>query len=311
VTEHFGAMIDAEVRIAAFDWLRHRVEEQGDVLPRTLLSQGFQFQGIRVPLLGPQGIFKPQILPNIPLSITTTPTGPYDDGFGKDGLLAYRYRGTNPNHRDNIGLREAMRSQNPLAYFHGITPGRYLVAWPVFVVGDDPEALTFKVAVDDVSLAERAAIAAFERPGSISEDSLARRAYITSAVRQRLHQRGFRERVLMAYREECALCHLRHRELLEAAHIVPDGEPGGEPIVQNGIALCTLHHAAFDRFIMGIRPDYVVQIKSTIMEEQNGPVLTHGLKGVHGMRITLPRYAAFKPYPKLLEWRWKRFKAAG
>jgi len=302
--------MDAEVRIAAFDWLRHRVEEQGDVLARTLLTQGFQFQGIRVALLGPQGIFKPQILPSIPLSITTTPTGPYDDCFGKDGLLAYRYRGTDPNHRDNIGLREAMRSQTPLAYFHGITPGRYLAAWPVFVVGDDPEALTFKVAVDDVSLAERAAIAAFERPGLISEDSCARRAYITGVVRQRLHQRGFRERVLMAYREECALCHLRHRELLDAAHIVPDGEPGGEPIVKNGIALCILHHVAFDRFIMGIRPDYVVQIKPTIMEEQNGPVLTHGLKGVHGVRITLPRHAAFKPDPKLLEWRWERFKAA-
>ena len=89
---------------------------------------------------------------------------------------------------------------------------------------------------------------------------------------------------------------------------MPDGEPGGEPIVQNGIALCTLHHAAFDRFIMGIRPDYVVQIKSSIMKEQNGPVLTHGLKGVHGMRITLPRHAVSKPDPKLLEWRWKRFR---
>ena len=136
-------MIDAEVRIAAFDWLKHRVEEQGDVLPRTLLTQGFQFHGIWVALIGPQGIFKPKILPSIPLSITTTPTGPYDDSFGNDGLLAYRYRGTDPNHRDNIGLREAMRSQTPLAYFHGITPGRYLAAWPVFVVGDNPEALMY------------------------------------------------------------------------------------------------------------------------------------------------------------------------
>jgi hypothetical protein len=37
----------------------------------------------------------------------------------------------------------------PLAYFHGITPGRYLAAWPVFVVADDPRALAVSVTVDD------------------------------------------------------------------------------------------------------------------------------------------------------------------
>lgn len=57
-----------------------------------------------------------------------------------------------------------------------------------------------------------------------SEDE-ARRKYITSSVRNRLHQRGFRERVLSAYKEQCALCRLRHRELLDAAHIIPDNEP--------------------------------------------------------------------------------------
>jgi hypothetical protein len=36
-------------------------------------------------------------------------------------------------------------------------------------------------------------------------------------------------------------------ELLDAAHILPDGHPKGEPVVPNGLALCKLHHAAFDR----------------------------------------------------------------
>jgi putative restriction endonuclease len=67
-----------------------------------------------VPLLAPQGIFKPAIL-NLPLSITTTPPSPrkprpYNDEFDNNGLLRYRYRGTDPNHRDNVGLREAIRS---------------------------------------------------------------------------------------------------------------------------------------------------------------------------------------------------------
>lgn len=98
---------DARVRAAAFDWLSRESSLRGDVLPRTLLAAGFLLDGVRVPLVGPQGIFKPRGLA-LPLSITTAPDGPYDDAFGPDGLLRYRYRGTDPNHRDNRGLRECM-----------------------------------------------------------------------------------------------------------------------------------------------------------------------------------------------------------
>ena len=62
---------DARVRAAAFGWLSEQVERQGDVLPRTLLAKGFLLDGVRVPLVGPQGIFKPQALRGAPLSITT------------------------------------------------------------------------------------------------------------------------------------------------------------------------------------------------------------------------------------------------
>lgn len=40
-----------------------------------------------------------------------------------------------------------------------------------------------------------------------------------------------------------------------AAHIIPDREEGGEPPVTNGLALCKLHHTAFDAFFLSIRPD--------------------------------------------------------
>ena len=84
--------IDLQVRVAAFNWLSEQVNSHGDVLPRKLLEQGFEFQGQRIPLVAPQGIFKPQIL-DLPISITTAPKGPYDDYFGKDNFLIYRYRG--------------------------------------------------------------------------------------------------------------------------------------------------------------------------------------------------------------------------
>ncbi len=64
----------------------------GDVLPRDLLASGFEFSGHRIPLISRQGIFKPKVLPEIPISITTTTTGPYHDRISPDGLMLYRWR---------------------------------------------------------------------------------------------------------------------------------------------------------------------------------------------------------------------------
>ncbi|MGE5251875.1 MAG: HNH endonuclease, partial [Bacteroidota bacterium] len=205
---------DLQVRIAAFDWLAEQVNAHGDVLSRRLLEDGFEFQGQRIPLVAPQGIFRPQIL-DLPISITTAPKGPYDDYFGRDNFLTYRYRGTDPNHRDNAGLRRVFELQRPLVYFHGIEPGKYLAVWPVYIIGDDPSQLTFKVAVDELTSVELAAGAGRQ----VAEVAEARRAYLTATVRVRLHQRSFRERVIDAYRSQCAFCRLKHRELLDAAHI--------------------------------------------------------------------------------------------
>jgi len=301
--------IDRRIRLAAFDWLGKQVDLHGDVLPRQILAQGFVFEDTRIPLISPKGIFKPKALPEYPLSITTAPHGPYDDSFSPEGLLLYRYRGTDPYHRDNVGLRNAMRDIVPLVYFHGVVPGRYLAVWPVFLIADDPQHLTFTVAVD-----ERYSINSYmdeSIPHVADSDADARRIYITSSVKQRLHQRGFRERVLHAYREQCAFCRLKHLELLDAAHIIPDNEPGGDPIVNNGVALCKLHHAAFDRFMIGIRPDYVIEVRKDILKEKDGPMLLHGLQGMHLKKILLPRNADLRPHPELLEQRYERFRMAG
>lgn len=294
---------DAHVRKAAFDWLTEKVNLHGDVLPRSLLAQGFTYEGNRVPLVGPQGIFKPRII-NVPLSITTIPSGPYDDGYSADGLLHYRYRGTDPQHADNVGLREAMRRKIPLVYFHRVVEGKYLAIWPVFIVGDDPGSLTFKVEVDDASYMKYEQT---EEAVPIPAEE-ARRSYITATVQQRVHQRAFRERVLQAYSEQCALCRLRHEELLDAAHIIADSEPEGEPVISNGIALCKLHHAAFDRQFLAIRPDYIVEVRRDILEEQDGPMLLHGLKEMHEKKITIPKSPLNYPSQFLLEMRYERFK---
>ncbi|HUX33433.1 MAG TPA: HNH endonuclease [Gemmatimonadaceae bacterium] len=294
---------DQQLRLAAFAWLAAPRDLYGDVLRRQLLADGFEFQGERVPLLGPQGIFKPRLC-ELPLSITTAPNGPYDDRFSPDGLLAYRYRGADPQHPANVGLRAAMVRKIPLIYFNGLVPGRYLATWPVFIVGDRPEALMFTVAVDDEARAYDPAQA------STGEGPDARRAYITYTARRRLHQRTFRERVLKAYQEQCALCRLRHNALLDAAHIIPDAHPDGEPSVQNDVALCKLHHAAFDAMMVGIRPDYLVELRRDLLEEIDGPMLQHGLKEMHGQRLVLPHDRALWPDQSALEQRFDQFRHA-
>jgi putative restriction endonuclease len=302
--------IDAAVRSRTFEFLQEQCRIHGDALPRAVLVQGFSFRGARVPLMGPQGIFKPAVLPEIPLSITTAPIvegkpRPYEDEMGTGELIKYKYRGTDPQHRENIGLRLAMQRQVPLVYFYGLEPGRYVAEWPVFIVGDDPGSLAFTVAVDEKKefLLGRA-----QPTDRVAEG---RRLYVTAQVQQRLHQRSFRDRVLRAYRGHCSICRLRHSELLDAAHILPDGHPKGEPWVSNGIALCKLHHAAFDSNILGIRPDLVIEIRKDILEEVDGPMLAHGLQERHEQKLlVVPKHHELRPREDFLEERYEAFRKA-
>jgi putative restriction endonuclease len=280
------------------------------VLPWSVLVKGFPFEGRNVSLAGPPGIIKPAILREVPLSIRTAPVvegrvRPYDDKE-EGGVLRYRYRGTDRNHRDNEGLRLAMTRQVPLVYLFGLVPGEYVAAWPAFIVGEDPESQSFFVSVDASDLALKAGQGYDDEP-STSE----RRQYVTRLVQQRLHQQGFRLRVIRAYQERCAVCRLRHQELLDAAHILPDGHPKGDPVVSNGLALCKLHHAAFDSHILGIKPDLVIQIREDVLREKDGPMLQHGLQGFEGLAILIPSTKRLQPDREFLAERYELFRKAG
>jgi putative restriction endonuclease len=298
--------VDREIRLRVFAWLTSQRDENGEALPRAALDS-FAIDGRRIPLVGPSGIWKPAACA-LPLSITTTVAGPYEDTFDRAaGTLRYAYRGIDPGHRDNRGLRQAMVERVPVVYFHGIERGSYVAAYPVFVVADDPKNLRFSLQVDDLYTTETEDVATL----AIAEDqSEPRRAYVTATFRRRLHQVAFRERVLRAYSERCALCQLRHSELLDAAHITPDSDSEGEPVVSNGIALCKLHHAAFDRFFFAIRPDYVIEVRPSVRQESDGPMLVVGLQQIHGQQIHLPRRTVDLPDPARLERRYELFRQA-
>ena len=293
---------EGEIRMAAFKWLEEQTMFE-DILSWTTLQQGFSYQGQRITLVGPQGIWKPRAFKTMPISITTSPNSPYSDGLTDDGLLHYKYRGTDPFHPDNVGLRQAMVEQVPLIYFHGIAVNKYLAAWPVFIIGDNPTNLTFTVAVDDKqhALVDRATL------GEVDEY---RRQYITASFRVRLHQRAFRTRVLEAYRSQCAFCQLRHAELLDAAHITPDSAPDGMPVVTNGLSLCKIHHAAFDRHFIGVSPDYEIVVREDLLHEQDGPMLRHGIQEIHQRKLILPRKTIEHPDRDRLAERFEEFRKA-
>ena len=300
---------DYKIRLEIFNWLQNQIEIYNEVLPWEILSYGFNYSNERVPLIGPQGIWKPQILSDYPISITTSPESPYDDKFSDDGhFLSYKYRGTNPNHRDNIMMKKAMLNQIPLIYFIGLRKGWYFTVFPVYILEDNESELTFTVAAEDSQQINFKTLNEFDSNIDEALGLYKKREYITVQVRQRLHQRSFRERVLAAYREQCAICRLRHNVLLDAAHIIPDKEPEGEPVVSNGISLCKIHHAAFDANILGITSDYIVKIRKDVLEEHDGPMLKHGLVELNGNLLYLPHKEIYRPNREYLEQRYQKFK---
>jgi putative restriction endonuclease len=248
----------------------------------------------------------PRPLSTNTLSITTAPPSlrkppPYDDRISQDSLLRYRYRGSDPQHPENVGLRLLWQARIPLIYFYGVIPGKYYPVFPAWIVADNPAALEVTVEADDP--ASSAAI--FD--GSAVFDAPDRRRYVTREVEQRLHQHVFRERVVAAYGCRCAICRLKHGELLDAAHIVEDKDPRGVAEVCNGLALCKLHHAAFDGNFLGITPDYVIRLRDDIRQEHDGPMLIYGIQAFHDQKIRTPRQPALRPNRDLLAERFARF----
>lgn len=305
--------LDWRLRLAAFHAI-DRLRQAGEgLVTGGKLADGFEFEGQRIRFFDVRrGIWRPRQLgrDGAALALVTAPPRPgkkppYDDQVASDAdWFLYRYEGTDPDHWTNVAVRRAMAGRRPLLYLYGIAPNLYEAIFPCYVVGDHPEQLGFHIATDTVTTA-------IDQPVSDAFESLApRRAYATAAAKVRLHQRRFRQLVLSAYRVQCAVCRLRHEQLLDAAHILEDRDERGRPEVPNGLSLCKIHHTAYDVNILGIAPDHTVHVRRDILEEHDGPMLRHGLQETEGQRIALPRVPAKRPRREYLEERFDRFRAA-
>ncbi len=300
--------VDWQVRAAAFATLANLVRLHGEVLPWSVIETGFMYEG-KTLLFANQskGIFRPFGMRDAALSVKTTVPRrgvPKYEDIETDDAFVYAFQSRGPDYHDNRILLRAVELRAPLIYFYGVEPGHYRPLWPVYA--------TSALAEDHVLLAVEPSDQILE-PGAHLSDPLMQkvvRRYATVQAKRRLHQDMFSSAVLRAYQQRCAICRLPRRELLEAAHILPDRHPRGEPVVPNGLALCKLHHSAYDSNLMGIRPDGIVEISHKLMLEHDGPTLEHAIKGFDGRSIHLPTRSGERPNPEYLDERYSLFRKA-
>lgn len=291
---------DHALRQAAHAHTHNLSRAYDDLIPRSVLLEGFYFEGQRVSLGSFQrGIHRSRLQKGpAALTLFTSPRSPYADEIDETGdTIIYAYRAGSMSLADNRALDAAFDLRVPLIYFKGIEPSQYMVIQPVFVTERDrKEGL--------VRLTKGVPFMDLTGDGLVSTQEARREALREVLVRLRQHR--FRQEVLGAYRKRCAVCALKRPELVQAAHITEFAD-GGVEEVTNGLALCAIHHLAYDRNLMGIDPSGVVHISRRLRTQRDGPMLSHGLKAFHGARIAQPKAPEKRPDPERLDLRFKRF----
>lgn len=143
-------------------------------------------------------------------------------------------------------------------------------------------------------------------PESLHQDILDE-VGLSVSTRHRRRDPQFRADVIRAYEHRCAICgydlKISASDLaLEAAHIKWH-QSGGPDCVQNGLALCAIHHKSLDRGAIGISREFTVLISSEL----------HGIGGIvewflafKDQRIRRPTRSEWTPNNEYIEWHMKQ-----
>ena len=59
---------------------------------------------------------------------------------------------------------------------------------------------------------------------------------------------------------------------------------------------------------MGVRPDLVIEVRPDVLEEEDGPMLIHGIQQFHGKSAIAPRNPDLWPSPDFLEVLYREFR---
>lgn len=287
---------DRAIRTRVFNDMDRMLEHTDGTLTREQLL-GYSIDGESLPLIDySRGIRNPRTL-DATLSVVSSSSGPYPDEELLPGVWKYSFRSGSAQ-GDNTKLIAAHTLDVEIVFFHKARANVYQPIYPVRVI--------------DVDVVEGYVILALTQLASINTaaPSALEREWAAAITYRRVHQPAFRSMVLRAYETQCTVCHFRHAELLDAAHILGDRHERGDAIVTNGMAMCKIHHAAYDRDFMGVTPDYEVRINKDLLEEVDGPMLKHGLQEMHGIHLTVPRRVQERPDRERLAERFEQFEQA-
>lgn len=136
---------------------------------------------------------------------------------------------------------------------------------------------------------------------STTPEQLTRRVQLVEIMRA-FREARFRPLVLQAYSNCCAVCGTALK-LVDAAHVIPVSDPRSDDEVTNGLALCRLHHAAYDTGLLGVRSDYRVVLNDAAANRLRQVQLDGGLQQFQDALpriIRLPNVAEVRPNPRNL-----------
>ncbi len=129
------------------------------------------------------------------------------------------------------------------------------------------------------------------------------RKQVVVAVRKKLRDTSFQDRVLTAYNFRCAICGIQLK-LVQAAHIIPASHENSTDETKNGIALCALHHLAYDRALITVDDNYSVIMNAQRVEHLRRDHLVEGLDNFRSnLRniILLPPELAQRPHTEYIK----------
>jgi hypothetical protein len=144
-------------------------------------------------------------------------------------------------------------------------------------------------------------------------DPIDRSKRLTKTTRESaLRGRGFRQAVIEAYDCRCAVCGLKIKSPdslsweVEAAHIVPNRSLGRDD-VWNGIAMCHVHHWAFDVGWFALSDDYRIEASAQCQYLPPGFGKMGSYEFIrsledHTTAIFLPKRSEIQPHLSAIRW---------
>ena len=143
-------------------------------------------------------------------------------------------------------------------------------------------------------------------PESVVSDITAQLGLDIALIQVNKRDPKFRGDVLNAYNGKCAICGFDARLnndlfAIEAAHIKWK-QFNGPCTVNNGLALCSIHHKALDKGVIGFSPDMKLRVSSAL---NGGKVIERLFWELEDKQIFIPRRESNSPLEVYVEWHFK------